>query len=254
MILNTIEAGAGSPLVLLHGLFGTARNLGVLTRALAPSYRVIAMDLRNHGDSPHDPEMDYGVMARDVAETMAHLGVARARLCGHSMGGKTAMMLALARPDMVDHLAVMDIAPIPYQHSYDDLTRAMLDIPLSPRLTRAEAEQSLARAVKEAPMRAFLLNNLVLGDQPHWRVGLHEISMNMPNMFRWDDPPGTSAYKGPVLFLCGAKSDYVTPAAEPAIKQRFPHAKVEYIADAAHWLHADKPENVVTALREFFAS
>lgn len=254
MILNYIESGAGSPLVLLHGLFGAARNLGVLTRALAPFYRVIAMDLRNHGDSPHDPQMDYTVMAQDVVETMAHLGVSRARLCGHSMGGKTAMMLALAKPDMVDHLVVMDMAPVPYQHSYDDLAKAMLEIPLSAHLKRAEAEQVLARVVKEPPMRAFLLNNLVLGDQPHWRIGLREISLNMRNMFAWNDPPGMSTYNGPTLFLCGAKSDYVTPAVEPSIKQRFPHAQIEYVADASHWLHADKPEVVITALREFFAS
>ena len=254
MILNVTEAGTGAPLVLLHGLFGAARNLGVLTRALSSSYRVLALDLRNHGDSPHDPVMDYAAMAQDVAETLAHLGLSRVRLCGHSMGGKTAMMLALSRPDLVDHLAVMDIAPVAYQHDYADLAQAMLAIPLSPHLTRAEAEQSLATVVKEAPMRAFLLNNLVLGAQPRWRVGLREISANMANLFRWDDPAEAKAYHGPALFLCGGASHYVTPASEPAIRQRFPQARIEYVDGAAHWLHADKPEIVVTALREFFVS
>lgn len=254
MILNFNEAGTGQPLVLLHGLFGAARNLGVLTRALASSYRVIAMDLRNHGGSPHDQHMDYALMAQDVADTLAHLGISKTRLCGHSMGGKTAMMLALTRPDMIDHLAIMDIAPVSYAHTHKDLALAMLRIPLTPQLTRADAEQALAEVVKEAPMRAFLLNNLALGEQPHWRLGLDEISAAMPNLFCWDDPPAMSAYLGPVLFLCGAKSDYVTSAYEPAIKARFPRAEVEYIADAAHWLHADKPEIVISALREFFAS
>ena len=252
MILNVTEAGAGAPLVLLHGLFGTARNLGVLTRALSPSYHVIALDMRNHGDSPHDPRMDYNMLAQDVAETLAHLGLTRVRLCGHSMGGKTAMMLALTRPELVSHLAIMDIAPVAYAHHYSDFTKAMLEIPLSAQLTRAEAEQILAGTVKEAPMRAFLLNNLVLGPQPRWRVGLHEIDANMANLFRWDDPPGATPYTDPTLFLCGAASDYVTPASEPAIRQRFPLARIEYIAGAAHWLHADKPEQVITALREFF--
>lgn len=254
MILNVTEAGAGAPLVLLHGLFGAARNLGVLTRALSSSYRVIALDLRNHGDSPHDPRMDYAVMAQDVAETLAAMGLSRVRLCGHSMGGKTAMMLALSRPDLVDHLAVMDIAPVCYPHDYADLAQAMLAIPLSPHLTRAEAERGLVAVAKEAPMRAFLLNNLVLGAQPHWRVGLQEISANMENLFRWDDPPGARLYNGPALFLCGGASNYVTVASEPAIRQRFPQARIEFIANASHWLHADKPEIVITALREFFAS
>lgn len=254
MILNITEAGAGAPLVLLHGLFGAARNLGVLTRALSSSYRVMALDLRNHGDSPHDPQMDYAVMAQDVAETLASMDLPKFRLCGHSMGGKTAMMLALSRPDMVDHLAVMDIAPVSYQHDYTDLAEAMLAIPLSASLTRAEAEQSLASVVKEAPLRAFLLNNLVLGAQPHWRVGLKEIHANMANLFRWDDPSGTASYDGPALFLRGGASDYVTAAAEPAIRQRFPQAKIESIANASHWLHAEKPDIVITALQEFFAS
>lgn len=254
MILNVSEAGTGAPLVLLHGLFGAARNLGVLTRAFSPFYRVLALDLRNHGDSPHDSRMDYALMAQDVAETLAHLGVSRVRLCGHSMGGKTAMMLALSRPELVSHLAVLDIAPVTYQHSYMDFAQAMLEIPLSPRLTRAEAEQGLARVVKEAPMRAFLLNNLVLGAQPRWRVGLREISANMDNLFRWEDPSGMAPYPGPTLFLCGAMSDYVTAASCPAIQQRFPQARVEYIEDAAHWLHADKPDMVIAALREFLVS
>lgn len=254
MILNSTEAGTGAPLVLLHGLFGAARNLGVLSRALSSSYRVIALDLRNHGDSPHDPQMDYTVMAQDVAQTLVHLGLSRVRLCGHSMGGKTAMMLALTKPEMVEHLAILDIAPVSYQHNYVDLAEAMLRIPLSPDLTRAQAEQTLASVVKEAPMRAFLLNNLVLGAQPRWRVGLAEIRANMANLFRWDDPSATPVYNGPTLFLCGADSRYVTPTFEPAIMQRFPRADIEYVAGASHWLHADKPEIVTTALQEFFAS
>lgn len=254
MILNFTEAGAGAPLVLLHGLFGAARNLGVLTRSLSSSYRVIALDLRNHGDSPHSPEMDYALMAQDVAQTLDHLGLSCVRLCGHSMGGKTAMMLALARPELVSHLAVLDIAPVNYQHDYSNLAQAMLGIELSPHLTRAEAEQALAGVVKEAPMRAFLLNNLVLGAQPYWRVGLTEINANMANLFRWDDPSGKQPYDGPALFLCGARSSYVTPEAHRDIIQRFPKAKIEFVADASHWLHADKPERVIAALREFFAS
>lgn len=253
MILNFTEAGAGAPLVLLHGLFGAARNLGVLSRALSSSYRVVALDLRNHGDSPHDPRMDYAVMAQDVAETLVHLGLSSVRLCGHSMGGKTAMMLALTRPEMVNHLAVLDIAPVSYQHNYTDFAEAMLNIPLSADLTRAQAEQALALVAKEAPIRAFLLNNLMLGAQPCWRVGLEEIRSNMANLFRWDDPSVAPVYNGPTLFLCGASSTYVTPAIEPAITQRFPHAGIEYVAGASHWLHADKPEIVIEALREFFA-
>ncbi|MBU6448709.1 MAG: alpha/beta fold hydrolase [Rhodospirillales bacterium] len=251
MILNVLDAGEGSPLVLLHGLFGAARNLGILSRALSSSFRVFALDQRNHGESPRGAVMDYAVMAADVVETLAYLGISRARICGHSMGGKTAMMLALTKPELVEKLAVMDIAPVTYRHDHSDLVAAMRAVPLSATLTRGEADKAMAATVKEAPLRAFLLNNLVLGEAPHWRLGLDEISANMANLFRWDDPPGAVPYTGPALFLCGAKSNFVTPAAEPDILQRFPQARIERVEGASHWLHAEKPEQVIAALRDF---
>ncbi|MDE2239235.1 MAG: alpha/beta fold hydrolase [Rhodospirillales bacterium] len=253
MILNVLDAGEGPPLVLLHGLFGAARNLGVLSRALSSSFRVLGFDLRNHGESPRGNIMDYATMAGDVAETLAGLGIARARICGHSMGGKTAMTLALSAPEMVEKLVVMDIAPVTYRHDYADLVAAMRAVPLSAALTRGEADKAMAATVKQAPLRAFLLNNLVLGEAPHWRLGLDEISANMANLFRWDDPPGAVPYAGPALFLCGADSDYVPPSAEPEILRRFPQARVERVEGASHWLHAEKPREVVAALQEFFA-
>jgi pimeloyl-ACP methyl ester carboxylesterase len=253
MILNASVMGDGKPLVLLHGLFGAARNLGVLSRGLAGQARVIALDLRNHGESPHGAAMDFPTMAADVAETLTAMGVTRADVAGHSLGGKTAMALALMRPEMVDRLAVLDIAPIAYGHDYDDYVRAMRAIDLHPGLTRAAAEQALAPVVKAAPMRAFLLNNLVLGAEPRWRVGLEEIAGAMPDLLSWIDPPGAEPFTGPTLFLSGAESDYVRPEADAPIRRLFPNAVRREIAGAAHWLHADKPAEVIASLQEFFA-
>jgi pimeloyl-ACP methyl ester carboxylesterase len=252
MILKSYEAGEGHPLVLLHGLFGAARNLGVLTRALAAERRVVALDLRNHGDSPHAPGMDYLTMAADVAQTMESLGLHGADVAGHSMGGKTAMALALSRPDLVARVAVLDIAPMTYDHDYDDFVQVMLGMHLHHGLTRAEAEQELAVVVKAAPMRAFLLNNLVLGAEPRWRVNLRAISAAMPELLTWRDPPGSAPFLGEALFLYGALSHYVTPEAEPVIHRLFPRAQLRRVEGAAHWLHADKPAEVLAALREFF--
>jgi esterase len=252
MILNAAVTGDGEPLVLLHGLFGAARNLGILTRALSQSAKVIAMDLRNHGESPHGLPMDFTTMADDVAETLASHGVSRANVVGHSLGGKTAMALALTRPEIVAKLVVMDIAPIAYDHDYDDYVAAMLAFDLSPGLTRGEADQALARAVKEAPMRAFLLNNLVLGEHPRWRVGLQEIQAAMPDLLAWPELPGQRPFTGPTLFLRGAESHYVGPDAERVIDALFPHAERQSIEGAAHWLHADKPREVIAALKAFF--
>jgi pimeloyl-ACP methyl ester carboxylesterase len=251
MILNAAVTGEGEPLVLVHGLFGAARNLGILTRALAQGAQVIALDLRNHGESPHGLPMDFATMAGDVAETLASLGVARAKLCGHSLGGKTVMALALMRPEMVESLVVMDIAPVSYDHDYEDYVDAMLAMKLSPELTRGEADQMLAQIVKAAPMRAFLLNNLVLGASPRWRVGLREIQAAMPDLLAWRELPGERPYTGPTLFLRGADSGYVTAAAEGAIDALFPNAQRQSIEGAAHWLHADKPREVIAALKAF---
>jgi len=253
MILNSLISGEGPPLVLLHGLFGSAKNLGALARGLSPQARVIVMDLRNHGASPHGAAMDFPTMAADVAETCAALGVTRARVAGHSLGGKTAMMLALTRPELVERLAVLDIAPVAYDHAYDAYANAMLAMPLSPGLTRHAADAALAGVVKEPPMRAFLLNNLQLGDAPHWRVGLSEITATMPELMGWRDLPDAH-FDGPTLFLRGGDSDYVLPSADAAIQRLFPHAERKSVAGAAHWLHADKPQEVLSELQEFFFS
>lgn len=251
MILNSEVTGDGEALVLLHGLFGAARNLGILTRALSQGAKVIAMDLRNHGASPHGMPMDFATMAGDVVDTLAALGIGRASIVGHSLGGKTAMALALTRPELVDRLVVMDIAPIAYDHDYEDYVAAMLAMALHPGLTRGEADQKLAATVKAAPMRAFLLNNLVLGAAPHWRVGLREIQAAMPDLLAWPELPGQRPFAGPTLFLRGAESNYVRPGAEAAIDALFPHAQRQSIEGAAHWLHADKPGEVVAALKGF---
>jgi esterase len=251
MILNTMIQGDGPPLVLLHGLFGAAKNLGVVARGLSTQARVISMDLRNHGESPHSSVMNFPVMAADVVETCAALGVTQARVLGHSMGGKTAMALALTQPNFVERLVVMDIAPVTYNHGYDDFTQAMQAVPLSPSLTRHEADAVLARAVESPAIRAFLLNNLILGDTPHWRLGLDEITAAMPGLLAWEDFPGAVPYTGPALFLHGGDSNYVRPSANAAIQRLFPNAERETVEGASHWMHADKPKQVIASLKRF---
>jgi pimeloyl-ACP methyl ester carboxylesterase len=150
MRLHVIEAGQGAPLVLLHGLFGSARNWGAVQKALAAEYRVVALDLRNHGASPHAPDMDYAAQAADVAETLAALGIDRAVVLGHSMGGKVAMMLALMQPELIERLIIADIAPRPYPPALRAVVAAMQAVPLNAALTRPEADQALRAAVPEA--------------------------------------------------------------------------------------------------------
>ena len=253
MILAAREAGGGPPLCLLHGLFGAARNFGALQRRFAAQFRVIALDLRNHGASPHAPGMSYGTMAEDVRETLAAMDALPAMILGHSMGGKVTMRLALERAEDVRALVAADIAPVPYPPHHREMAAAMLALPLTPGLTRAGADAALAAAVPEPEMRGFLLQNLITGENPSWRNGLAEIAAAMPDIVDFPVPPG-ARYEGPTLFVAGARSDYIRPEHRPIIRALFPAARFATVPNAGHWLHADNLEGLIAVVEPFLRS
>jgi pimeloyl-ACP methyl ester carboxylesterase len=251
MMLHAIEAGEGPPVVFLHGLFGNARNFGTYQRALAARFRIIALDMRNHGASPHAADMRYPVMAEDVLQTLAALDALPAVVIGHSMGGKAAMAAALLRPEAVTRLLVADIAPVVYQHGNAAVVRAMQAIPLEPGLTRAHAEAMLENAVPEPAVRLFLLQNLRFGAAPAWRIGLPEIAAAIQDLEGW--VPLDGVYAGPTLFVTGARSDYVRSEHRPVIRALFPRARFVAVKNAGHWLHAENPAAFMAVLEAFLA-
>lgn len=251
MILHVIEAGAGLPVVFLHGLFGTARNFGSAQRTLAPRFRALALDMRNHGASPHQAGMTYPDLAADVRETMLAYGIEHAAVVGHSMGGKTAMALALQWPEMVARVLVSDIAPVAYVHGNDQIATAMQAIPLRPDLTRQEADRMLQDAVPAPDVRGFLLQSLRFGAEPAWRIGLSEIAASVPDLEGWVNLPGV--YSGPSLFVTGATSHYVQAEHRPVIKALFPAARFVAVKNAGHWVHADNPAGFQSVLEAFLA-
>ena len=229
---------AGHPVVvLLHGLFGSARNLGGLRRALAGSFQVAAIDLRNHGDSPHGEGMAYAAMTDDVRQTLQSEGVTSACVVGHSMGGKVAMTLALHAPAMVERLVVADIAPVTYPSHFGAYVAAMLTVRATS--SRAQADAALAGAIPDAAIRSFLLHNFRSGTG--WRIGLDEIAAALPEVEIWDSTDATP-FARPTLFVTGARSDYVKAGDRPAITALFPAASFAEIPDAGHWLHAEQPD------------
>ena len=238
--------------MLLHGLFGAARNFGTVQQRLATQYRVLALDLRNHGSSPHQPNMSYDAQTADLWDTLGRHDAKPATLVGHSMGGKLAMYAALQSPNSVSRLVVCDIAPVAYPPQFRTYARALLDLDLSCGLTRPKADSALAAAIPEAAVRAFLLQNLELGSPPHWRCGLAEIVASLPEIEAWDAPAGVQ-FSGPVMFLVGERSSYVRAADRSIIYALFPAAKFVTLKDAGHWLHADQPEAFVSALEGFLA-
>jgi pimeloyl-ACP methyl ester carboxylesterase len=241
--LHFSTSGSGKPLVILHGLFGSGKNWQSHARQFADQSEVFMVDLRNHGQSFHADEMNYPVMADDVAQLLHRLGLSNCDILGHSMGGKVAMMLALQDPDLVARLIVADIAPVAYFHHYDDLINPILALPLETLESRAQADQLLRQNIPEDQLRAFLLQNLVREATGwRWRVNWEVIQRDMEWLTGFGELSQDWFIKLPALFLRGEKSDYIGEAEIEVIQQRFQNYRIETIEAAGHWLHAEKPE------------
>ena len=237
------------PLLIAHGLFGSARNWGVIARRLSDRREVLAVDMRNHGDSPRFPTQSYADMAADLAGVIAAHG-GRADVLGHSMGGKAAMMLALTEGAMVNRLVVADIAPVAYSHDQTRHITAMRALDLSGLTSRAEADYRLAASVTDPALRAFFLQSLDLkATPPGWRINLDVLEAEMPKIIGW--PQVAGHFDGPTLFLSGALSHYVLPDHREAIRTLFPGARFAKLPGAGHWLHAEKPRAFEETVRVF---
>ena len=248
------EFGEGPPLVVLHGLFGSARNWTSAARHLAESWTVYALDLRNHGDSPWAEEVDYRAMAGDVLNFLDQKGLERATLLGHSMGGKTAMTLALNHGERVEALVVVDIAPVEYTHTMGPYVEAMASLDLAGLGRRAEADAQMQTHVPDPGVRAFLLQNLVSREGRFaWQLNLAALGAGMSSLTGFPREAAERAYPGRTLFLGGGQSDYILPEHHPSIYRLFPNAEFEEIPDAGHWVHAEAPASFLAHVQDFLA-
>jgi pimeloyl-ACP methyl ester carboxylesterase len=254
-MLNAILHGSPTdapPLVIAHGLFGSARNWGAVAKRLASGRLVVAVDMRNHGDSPHEAAHTYTAMAGDLAEVIAAQG-GRADLLGHSMGGKAAMLLALTEPALVRRLVVADMAPVAYGHSQIEYVLAMQAVDLAAVGRRSDADAMLAELVPEAGLRAFFLQSLATAaGAASWKLNLAALGDQMPEIMGFPEVAGR--FEGPALFVSGAASDYVRTEHWPRIRELFPAATSVAIPGAGHWLHAEAPEAFVAAVEGFLAA
>ena len=239
----------GTDLLIAHGLFGSARNWGVLSKRLSDSRRVVTVDMRNHGASPWFETNTYADLAVDLAGVIHATGGA-ADVLGHSMGGKAGMVLALTRPDLVNRLIIADIAPVAYTHTQKHLIAAIQAVDLSQVSSRRDADSQLMDAVSDDGVRAFLLQSLDLkGDAPRWALNLDVLDTEMPGIIGFPEVEGR--FDGPCLFLSGGLSGYVKPSDRPKIRALFPQAEFGEIEGAGHWLHAEKPREFEGAVRAF---
>jgi esterase len=232
--------GDAPAVILLHGLFGSASNLGIVARALAPHFSIYSLDLRNHGLSPRAESMSYPEMAADVAQFIETQGLAPCHVLGHSMGGKVAMQLALERPELLDKLVLADIAPVQYPPHHDDVLAGLDAVAAAAPGGRREADQVLSEHVVEASVRAFLLKSWQADEDGNYRWLINNAAVRA-NYAGLGEANRGNSYAGKTLFIVGGDSDYMQEKYRQATLALFPNARVKVIAGAGHWLHAEKP-------------
>ncbi len=252
MKLNYKKTGTGSPLLILHGLFGSADNWFSIAKELEKEFTLYLIDQRNHGDSPQSDTWNYKVMAQDLKELMDGEGLEKAYLMGHSMGGKTVMNFALTYPERVEKLIVADIAPRYYPVHHQTILEGLNAIDLKNLKSRKEADDILAEYVEEIGIRQFLLKSLGRdADGFVWKINLPVITKNIDEVGQ--AVPKGKKYTGPVLFLTGENSKYIQEKDMEEILELFPGYELVTVKNAGHWLHAEQPKAVVEEVLDFLS-
>ncbi|MDG3087448.1 alpha/beta fold hydrolase [Vibrio hannami] len=252
-MLNYKLQGSGPNVLLIHGLFGNLDNLGLIARDLVTDYQVLSVDLRNHGLSFHSDDHTYQAMTDDIYELVAHLHLADLHVIGHSMGGKVAMRFASDHADLCKSMIVMDMAPVAYkQRKHDNVFAGLQAVVESKPTKRSQAMQLMAQHIEMEGVRQFLGKSLFSKDgYLQWRFNVPSILKNYWNILGWETIKNCEI---PTLFLKGANSDYLTQEHQPLVQQQFSNAKAHVIANTGHWLHAEKPSEVIRAIRRFLVN
>jgi len=249
MKLNFRQSGEGNPLIILHGLFGSGDNWVTVTKQLAEHFSVFVLDQRNHGRSPHSPVHTYLSMADDLLEFISDNKLENSFILGHSMGGKTAMQLALNHPDALEKLIVVDISPRYYKPHHQDVIAGLSAVELEILKSREQAEAFMVPYLAEPGVRQFLLKNLYRSESGGfaWRMNLKDILDQIENI--GIENKGVP-FKKPTLFL-RENSNYIKEEDNNIIKVLFPNSSVQTIGGAGHWVQAEKPREFVEAVVDF---
>ncbi len=253
LTLYSRKVGENGPdFVVLHGLFGSGKNWRSFAGSLEEDFQVWTLDARNHGDSPHADSMSYQQMAEDVVRFFDENELENVILLGHSMGGKTAMQLALQFPDRIAALIVVDIAPVCYDHQQKQLKliEAMQGLHLAAEMSRSDIEKKLALKIPEKRLLSFLMTNLYRQNgQFQWRIGMEQIAAGMPYLLNY--PEVNSVFEGPVQFIGGENSAYLKFEYHALIRKKFPESRITMLKNCGHWLHIEQPAAFQKTVNEF---
>jgi len=253
MQLNFKSFGSGQPFVILHGLFGMLDNWQSIAKDLSTDYLMYIMDHRNHGRSDHDSQMDYASMSADVRETMESQWLYDgAIIMGHSMGGKTAMQLALQDADLVKQLIIVDIAPISYSGGHEQIIEALQSVPIREANSRNVVQEHLSQMIPKTEIVSFLMKNLsrTKSGGYEWKMNLEAIANNYEVLMGFDTSD-CIPYQGPTLFIKGGLSDYITDESLDTIQHWFPNNQIISVDGAGHWVHAERPVEIKNIIRSF---
>lgn len=254
-LLNHIFQVATNPtseknitMVFIHGLFGDMNNLGMISRAFAEKYNILRIDLRNHGQSFHHPEMTLTQMAEDLYELVQYLQLDNLILVGHSLGGKTAMTFAHHHPELVRKLVVIDIAPVKYtQNRHDANFAGLFAVSRAKPENRQQAKAVFLEHIPNEGVVQFMLKSFDVTAPERFKFNLSGLFQNYANAMDWQEVYVST----PTLFIKGANSDYMLSAYTTETVRQFPNAKVKVIANTDHWVHAEKPEAVIRSITAF---
>ena len=251
MKLHFKKFGAGTPLIILHGVFGSSDNWKTFANQLKNKFEVYLVDQRNHGLSPHSDEFNYQVMADDLKELLFDEQIEKCILLGHSMGGKTAMNFAVQFPEKIIKLIIVDIAPKKYVPHHQNILNGIRSLILPDLNTRKQADDLLSKTIKEPGIRQFILKNLIRNPKNlfYWKINWKAIEDNMEAI----GAPllSNTLFAGEVLFIRGAKSDYILNKDESLLKKHFPKANLITIQNAGHWVHAEQPAVLLILINKF---
>ena len=256
LVLHCEKFGDGPDLIILHGLFGSGNNWKSFAKKLSKDFRISLVDLRNHGRSPHSEEMDYDVMLEDVLLFLEQKIAGSVSIFGHSMGGKTAMQLALRHPQKIQNLIVGDISPVVYTQTYGhkNYLQALSNIPLTNGLTRTKIDNLLSKSIQESTIRSFLLTNLeIQGGQSSWKINLKALEENLNNLLDFPIDPKMLPFDGKTLFIAGKNSNYIQTHHQPILHRWFPNHRLVRLKNCGHWIHIQQPEALIKTLKYFLS-
>jgi len=245
------ELGEGKPLIILHGVFGSADNWLTVSKGLATDFKLYLLDQRNHGLSPKSDVFTYAAMADDLKEFMEEHSIKKPTVIGHSMGGKVVMKFASLYPALINKLVVVDISPRYYHPHHQDILKGLLSLNLTELKTRQEADEQLSVYVPELGVRQFLLKSLFRNqnNEFEWRINLPVINNQIENIGEALDE--NVRINLPSLFIRGSESKYIQQKDEELIHKIFTNSEIKTVQGSGHWVQAEKPKEFLEALKPF---